>query len=270
MKICIAGNQDIAVNSLNYFINRNFYHKDEIGVICNMGDIGINSWQLSLKKYAYENQIKIVTLEEVYPLEDLIFFSLHFDRIIKPSRFKTKKLFNLHFAPLPKYKGNYTSIIPILNGERETGVTIHYIDEGIDTGDIIIQKLFPIEINETAKDLYTKYNQFGLDLLSDFFPKLLSEPLKSIPQSSIDSTYYSRKSIDFTNYSIDFKKTSFEIHNQIRAFIFKEYQLPVINGFRIVKSIITDEKIKRNCFEELNDCFIISGIDCYKLIAYKQ
>lgn len=270
MKICIAGSNDIAVNSLSYIINKNIFRKDEIGVICNRGDIGVNTWQLSLKKFAHENQIKIVSLEDGYLTEGLIFLSLHFDKIIKPANFITKQLFNLHFAQLPKYKGNYTSIIPILNGEKETGVTLHYIDEGIDTGDIIIQKRFPIEINETAKDLYEKYNKYGLDLITEFFTLLLSESLKSIPQTSIDSTYYSRKSINFSNFSINYKKTSFEIHNQIRAFIFKEYQLPVINGFRIVKSIITDEKIERNYFKELNDSFIISGIDCYKLIAYKE
>ena len=51
----------------------------------------------------------------------------------------------------------YTSCLPILNGETITGVTLHKIDSGIDTGYIIKQKVFKININDTARDLYLKY-----------------------------------------------------------------------------------------------------------------
>ena len=57
--------------------------------------------------------------------------------IIKTKNFKSNKLFNLHFSLLPSYKGMHTSAFPILNGEKYSGVTIHKIDNGIDTGDII-------------------------------------------------------------------------------------------------------------------------------------
>ena len=62
----------------------------------------------------------------------------------------------------------------------------------------------------------------------------------------------------------------FEIHNQIRAYIFKEYQLPVIKNKKIKKTILLDEKIDTSVIIEEKDCFVISGIDSYKIIAYKD
>jgi methionyl-tRNA formyltransferase len=59
----------------------------------------------------------------------------------------------------------YTSAWPILNGEDETGVTLHEIDEGIDTGNIIDQISFPITEDDTARDLYFKYLKYGSMLI---------------------------------------------------------------------------------------------------------
>ena len=59
----------------------------------------------------------------------------------------------------------YTSALPIINNELETGVTLHKIDSGIDTGDIIDQIKFKIENNFTARDLYFKYLFYSKELL---------------------------------------------------------------------------------------------------------
>ena len=68
---------------------------------------------------------------------------------------------------------------------------------------------------------------------------------------------------------INYKKTSFEIHNQLRAFIFEEYQLPTINNKKIKSSVLLNEKIEKNALIEDKEYFIISGIDNYKILAYK-
>ena len=101
MKICIAGKNDIVVNSLDFLIRNSNLPKDNIFVITNQTDEGIDGFQKSLKKYALSNQIKIVRLEEIENFDDLIFLSLEFDEIIDTSRFKSKKLFNIHFSKLP-------------------------------------------------------------------------------------------------------------------------------------------------------------------------
>ena len=69
---------------------------------------------------------------------------IEFDQIIKPTEFRSNRLFNIHFSYLPEFKGMYTSAIPILQGSTHTGVTLHGIDQGIDTGPIIAQEKFEI------------------------------------------------------------------------------------------------------------------------------
>ncbi len=269
MKICIAGKNNIAVNALLYLINNLNFNRKDLLVVTNRNDEGIDTWQKSLKKCAIESDINIRTLEEIYDIEDLLFLSLEFDRIVRTDKFKTNKLFNIHFSNLPAYKGMFTSVMPLLNGEKQGGVTLHKINNGIDTGDIISQKLFDIDINDTARDLYFKYLDNAFELFKENITKLIENKFEAKKQSCYNSTYYSKSAIDFQNIKIDLNKTSFEIHNQIRAFIFKEYQLPTINGFKIEKSILTDEYIGRNKFEISKDNIIISGIDGYKICIVK-
>nr|WP_250495249.1 hypothetical protein [Campylobacter jejuni] len=73
IKICIAGKNNIAVNSLQ-FILKNYFEADQIVVIPNKNDKGIDSWQKSLLKFALDSNIKIVTLDEIYNIEQIIFF----------------------------------------------------------------------------------------------------------------------------------------------------------------------------------------------------
>ncbi|HEF1355612.1 TPA: hypothetical protein R8R39_001559, partial [Campylobacter jejuni] len=246
IKICIAGKNNIAVNSLQ-FILKNYFEADQIVVIPNKNDKGIDSWQKSLLKFALDSNIKIVTLDEIYNIEQIIFFSLEFDQIIKIENFKSDRLFNIHFSALPKYKGVFTSITPILNNELESGVTLHRIDNGIDTGNIIDQHCFPIDINDTARDLYFNYLKYGESIFKKNIQTIINNSYKDLKQTNINSSYFSRKDINLV-HKINFKKTSFEIHNQIRAFIFQEYQLPIINNSKIIKSILINEFIGYNVF----------------------
>ncbi len=87
----------------------------------------------------------------------------------------------------------YTSAWPILNGEEKSGVTLHCIDSGIDTGDIIDQISFQLEENETAKSLYLKYIRFGTELVIKNLPSLIAGNFVKSKQSAKKSTYYSKK-----------------------------------------------------------------------------
>lgn len=266
MNICIAGKNNIAVKSLEYLILSKIININDIFVCPIENDLGMDTWQLSLRKFAEVNNLKIIKLNELYDIENLVFISLEYDKIIKPSLFKTKKLFNIHFSHLPKYKGMFTSIWPILNGELRSGVTLHKIDSGIDTGDIIAQYKFDIDINDTARDLYFKYLDYGLQLFKDFIKNIVNNNYSYIKQPYLNSSYYSKNSIDFNNIKIDLIKTSFEIHNQIRAFIFPEYQLPMLNGHYLTKSELINEKIDAKYYEKRGNKIILSGVDSYKVI----
>lgn len=90
-KYCIAGKNDIAVNAVEYLINTLKISKNEITVVINANDNGIDSWQKSLKKFALNNNIKTSTLPEIYSIENILFISLEFDKIIKTKLFKSER-----------------------------------------------------------------------------------------------------------------------------------------------------------------------------------
>ena len=73
----------------------------------------------SFKKYLLKNRHTEYRLNDCYDLEDMIFFSVEFDKIIKTENFKSKKLFNLHFSLLPKYRGCHTNFFQLYNGENK-------------------------------------------------------------------------------------------------------------------------------------------------------
>jgi methionyl-tRNA formyltransferase len=213
----------------------------DIVVLPNDNEPERHTWQRSIRQVARELGVREATLAEVYAMENILFLSLEYNNIIKPALFKTKRLINIHFSHLPKYKGMYTSCWPILNGESESGVTLHRIDKGIDTGDIIAQATFPIAPDHTCRDVYFNYLRTGYDIIVANFEKLLNDDFQSKPQSPIGSSYYSRKSIDYANLKVSFWATAQQVHNYVRAFSFYEYQLPRVFGAPIWKSEITPE-----------------------------
>ena len=271
MKICIAGKNSIAIDAVKYIIDYKIVSEDSILILNNPDDKGLDGWQPSFLKFAKDNNLAIVEIDELYQIDELIFFSLEYSQIIKPHLFHPKALLlNIHFSLLPAYKGMYTSAHPILNGEKYSGVTLHKIDKGIDTGDIINQIRFDIDISDTARDVYLNYLKYSFQLFKTNINNIVNNNFTSNPQDNINSTYFSKKSIDYNNLNIDFKKTSFEIHNQLRAYIFKEYQLPIIENKKIKSSVWLNEKIEKNILLEEKEYFIISGIDNYKILAYKD
>lgn len=237
--IVIAGKNDIAVHGL--FLAIEHFDLDNIIVVINKNDRGEDSWQRSLLKVAKKQNIVIKTLEEVYQLEINIFLSLEFDQIVKPERLKTDHIYNIHFSELPKYKGMYTSVWPILHADSQSGVTLHKIDRGIDTGDIIAQKVFDLTESDRSQDCYRKYINNSKVLLSKWFAKIINNQLDPVEQSATNATYFSKNTIDYSNLTINFFKTAWQIKRQIYAFSFRPYQLLTIGN-----KGIADVKIKLN------------------------
>ena len=271
MIICIAGQSNIAIDVCEYILRT--YLDVELMAITNKNDVGINRIQKSFDKYVKCNdKIQQVQLEDVYHIENLLFLSLEFDRIIQPSLFKTHNLYNIHFSKLPSYKGMYTAALPILHGAKQTGVTLHCIDSGIDTGDIIAQEIYDLTSCDTAESVYVNNIQLGTKLVIEYLSKLISGQVKPFPQSPHDSTYFSKKSIDYKNLKINFKCTAQQLNAQIRAFNFRQYQLPIVNSSPIAYSVITSKRSIHKPGTILNetDVYIeIATID-YDVLLYKD
>lgn len=241
MKICIAGKNSIAINALQYLLSINI-EKNNIIACINETDNGLNDWQPSFKHFCNSNGIPIFHLQQLFEIENLIFISLEFDKLIKPKLFKSKYLYNIHFSLLPAYKGMYTSIMPILYNENKTGVTLHKIDEGIDTGEIIDQLFFEINDIVNSFEIYMSYLQYSFTLFQKNIQNILENNITSKKQSAVGSSYYSKKTIDFKNIIINFSQTANQVHNQIRGFAFRPYQLPIVNNYKIAFSKILETK----------------------------
>ena len=270
MFVCIAGKNNIAVDILEYLIR--IEGEFELGVICNKTETGKNTWQKSLRWFAQKNNIKEYSLEDVYEIDDLVLLSLEFDRIIKTKKFKNARLYNIHFSLLPAYKGMYTSALPILNGEKTAGVTFHKIDDGIDTGDIIAQKEFSIE-GMDCRELYLSYIRHGTKLVIECMDDVLNNRIKATPQSALGSTYFSKETIDYNNLSLDLNQTAEVIDRQIRAFCFREYQLPKFNGKSIISARITGIKSNNKpgtILFENESCVLLSTIDYNVVLFYDR
>lgn len=270
MTICIAGKNNIAVNVLHYI--RTHYKGIDLVFLPNRNETGMDSWQKSAKRYAEQFSIPIVTLSDVYDIQDLIFLSTEYDRIIKTAMFKSDQLFNIHFSLLPKYKGVFTSILPILYGERESGVTLHRIRDGIDTGEIIDQKKISIPFSMNSFQLYERFIEEGSKLIIKNLPEIFSGSFECHPQESRESSYYSSKVIDFTKLHLNTNATAFQIHNQIRAFAFRPYQLLAYEGEKLIGSMITGSvstKKPGTILHEDEVSLTMASID-YDIVIYKD
>lgn len=266
--LIIAGQNDIAVNVASYL---NDVYKDEWAIVLNHGDNGFSAWQRSVKRFAMMNNLNIITLEEAYQVAT-VFISLEYDRIIQPKKFsKSCKCFNLHFSLLPKYKGVATSVWPILNGDAKTGVTLHEIDHGIDTGSIIAQKEFSLNNEMTAYDVYLKNMNIGYSLLIENLQSLIEGNYVQNPQMSQNSTYYGKRDIDYSESKINVFQTAQQVARRCRAYTFRPYQLPSLDSKPIARAVITNERsnqIPGTILDENPSYIKIATID-YNLLLYK-
>ena len=143
---------------------------------------------------------------------------------------------NLHGSLLPKYRGRTPHVWAIINGEHQTGITAHIMNDGCDTGPIIKQKIIPIDYWDTGGDLLSKF--------TNEYPKLLDSILKDIQNNSIEvinqehdkATYFGKRSPEDGEINWNWHKE--RIRNWVRA---QAYPYP--GAFSILRGekIIIDE-----------------------------
>jgi len=122
---------------------------------------------------------------------------------------------NIHPSLLPKYRGAAPIQRAIINGERTTGVTIMLMDEGEDTGDIILQKEVEIFADDTAITLHDKLAQIAADLLLEALTLSEDAPPPHYPQNELDATYAPKLTKE--DGLIDWNKSAIQIRNLVRG-----------------------------------------------------
>lgn len=148
---------------------------------------------------------------------------------------------NVHASLLPKYRGGAPIQHSILKGEAVTGVTIMYMAEGLDTGDMLAVTEVPITDGDTGGSMFEKLSAAGAELLKRTLPELLSGKLQAVPQNHAEATI--APNIKREDELLRWDKTAIELFNQIRGLNPWPVAFTTLNGevFKVWSSLKPSE-----------------------------
>lgn len=226
MKIVFMGTPDIAKGCLEKLINEN---REIVGVVTQADKPigrGKKMGMPPVKELALEHNIPVYqptkardeefinTLKEINP--DVIVV-VAYGQILPKVLLDIPKYgcINVHVSLLPKYRGAAPINWVIINGEEKTGVTTMYMDEGLDTGDIILQNEFPLDNEITAGELHDVMTVKGGELLIETLDLIEKGTALRIKQNDEESSYAPMMNKSLGN--LDFSKSAKEIHDLVRG-----------------------------------------------------
>ena len=148
-----------------------------------------------------------------------LFVSMSFNQIFKNRmiHLPEQKTINCHAGNLPFYRGRNILNWVLMNDEKAFGITVHYVDEGIDTGDIILQRTFPITDQDTYRTLLDRAYTGCAEILYDAVKQIQNNEVKAIRQDTIDRVGMYCGMRKPGDERIDWNSTSREIFNFVRA-----------------------------------------------------
>ena len=177
-----------------------------------------------IKKVAVDNNILVLQPEKirkdymsVLELKPDIIVTCAYGQIIPKELLDYPKYgcINVHASLLPKLRGGAPIHHAIIDGYKKTGITIMYMDEAMDSGDIISQRETEISDIDTLESLHDRLSEMGRDLLLDTLPSILDGTNQRIKQDINEVTY--AYNIKREEEYLDFNKSSRELFNQIRG-----------------------------------------------------
>lgn len=124
---------------------------------------------------------------------------------------------NVHGGLLPEYRGSNPLQWALILGERETGVTMHFMDAGFDTGAVIATRRVPIHLEDTWVDVFARLRQATQAILAEHLPAVLEGRARGAPQDESRARHHRRRHPD--DGRIDWQARVIDIHNLIRALV---------------------------------------------------
>lgn len=171
----------------------------------------------SIKCYQYD-KIRLEGVEDLRSLKPDLMITCAFGQILSQEILDIPRygVINIHASLLPKYRGASPIHYAILNGEKETGISIMKTDIGIDTGDIIYQEKLDIKEDETCGELFDRLSKLGAECIIKALPKIIDGSCQFIKQDDNNSSL--TKIIKKDMAKIDWNCNAKDIVNKIRAF----------------------------------------------------
>jgi len=157
------------------------------------------------------------SVEELRKYEADIFVVAAFGQILSKEILDMPKFgcINIHASLLPKYRGAAPIQWAVIDGEEKSGVTIMQMNEGLDTGDILLTKEVILDKKETGESLFDKLMEVGAEAVVEALPLIEAGRLQPVPQKDEESTY--AKMLTKALGKIDFSKSAVEIERLIRG-----------------------------------------------------
>ncbi len=225
LRIIFMGTPEFAVHILKGILENKYKVVGVITAPDKPAGRGRKVHQSAVKKFAVDNGLTVLqptNLKSKYFLEELKNLQANL-QVVVAFRMLPKVVwqmpkygtFNLHASLLPEYRGAAPINWSIINGESITGVTTFFIDEKIDTGEIILQKECPIKENETAGELHDKLMEIGSKLVTKTIKRIQNKTVKTKAQPNRKLKHAPK--IFKETCKIDWNDTLDNIYNKVRG-----------------------------------------------------
>lgn len=248
IKIAFMGTPEFAVPVLEGLI-KNY----NVGLVVTQPDKLVGRHQelkySPIKEVAIANNIEVFQpikirddYQKILDFQPDIIITCAYGQIIPKVLLETPRFgcINVHASLLPKLRGGAPIHKALIDGYNKTGITIMYMDETMDTGDIISQKEYQIKDTDNVGILHDVLSKIGAELLLETLPSIINNTNLRIPQNSQEATY--AYNIKREEEHIEFNKTAREIYNQVRG----------LNPWPLANIILNGEEMK------IIECSIVS------------
>lgn len=226
MKVILCGYHWAGCKALDFLLEKNY----EVYVYTHKTENSVADLHGYCKKKGVPVSLETIKVDNM-PFRPDVICSIFYRKLIDSNVIEkvSGKIFNLHCALLPKYRGCSSVPWAMINGERETGFTYHYIDDGCDTGNIIIQETVKIEDFDTQLTLYNRLMFVSMGKFLEAL-QLVIDGYEGVPQRG-ESSYHRRGCPD--NGIINPNWDDKVIERFIRAMIYPPYPAATLNGNKI-------------------------------------
>ncbi|WP_256761509.1 methionyl-tRNA formyltransferase [Cohnella sp. WQ 127256] len=226
MKILFMGTPQFAVSSLALLLEQGY----EIAAVVTQPDRPKGRKReltpSPVKVFALEQGLTVLQPEklrspegvaEVTAIAPDIIITAAYGQILPKSVLDLPRLgcINVHGSLLPRYRGGAPIQRSIINGESVTGVTLMYMAEGLDTGDMIAKVEVPITDEDTAGSIFEKLSESGAQLLLEWLPRIAEGSVIRTPQIDSDATY--APNLTREDEKLDWQQSSRQVFNRVRG-----------------------------------------------------
>ncbi|MBW2344074.1 MAG: bifunctional UDP-4-amino-4-deoxy-L-arabinose formyltransferase/UDP-glucuronic acid oxidase ArnA, partial [Deltaproteobacteria bacterium] len=223
MKTVILAYHNIGCVGIEALLRNGF---EVVAVFTHRDDPKENIWFDSVAKLAASRDIPVfapeninhpIWVRKISELEPDILFSFYYRDMVGPSILDIPPAgcLNLHGSLLPEYRGRCPINWVLVNGEKETGVTLHYMTPNPDDGDIVCQEKIVISAKDTAQSLHEKMTEASSGMLNEILPLIKDGAAPRNPQDHAKATYFSGRHPE--DGEIDWHNTASEVRNLVRA-----------------------------------------------------